>query len=178
MEEDIRSAVEDNAAEGSTPEASPVADAAGPELWAAEKAELEDLLRRRQAEFENFRRRVERDKLDFQEYAGMESVRALLPILDDFERALKAAQASAAAEDEFVKGVELIYKRLLESLTKQGLEPIRTEGEFFNPHVHEAVQRVEQPEAEDGAILEEYQRGYNFKGRLLRPAMVKVAVRS
>jgi molecular chaperone GrpE len=180
MEEEIRSAVEENdpadvpesVVDGEVPG---VTD--GGEQWARERAELEDLLRRRQAEFENYRRRVERERIEFAEYAGMEGVRALLPTLDDFERALKAAQSSGSGDNELLKGIELIYKRLLESLTKQGLEPIITEGQTFNPHLHEAVQRVEQEDAEDGAILEEYQRGYNFKGKLLRPAMVKVAVR-
>jgi len=184
MEEENRSAVEENASADS-PEAALDAEVASPpagasegaEQWARERAELEDLLRRRQAEFENFRRRVDRERMEFVEYAGMESARALLPTLDDFERALKAARAAGDGENELLKGIELIYKRLLESLMKQGLEPIITEGQSFNPHLHEAVQRVEQEDAEDGAILEEYQRGYNFKGKLLRPAMVKVAVR-
>jgi molecular chaperone GrpE len=171
MEEEIRSAVEETITD-STP-----VDAKEPETdWAKEKAELEDLLRRRQAEFENFRRRVERERMDFAEYSGMEIVRALLPTVDDFERALRAAPASGPG-DEFLKGIELIYKRLLEALTKQGLEPINTKGQSFDPHLHEAVQRVEHEEAADGTILEEYQRGYKFKGKLLRPSMVKVAVR-
>jgi molecular chaperone GrpE len=179
MEEEIRSAV-DESVPADAPEAGVNGEAGNVDAgdqWAKERAELEDLLRRRQAEFENFRRRVERERSDFAEYAGMESVRSLLPTLDDFERALKSAQASGSGDNELVKGIELIYKRLLESLTKQGLEPIATEGEKFNPHLHEAVQRVEQEDAEDGVILDEYQRGYNFKGKLLRPAMVKVAVR-
>ena len=187
MEEENRSAVEETvpaeAPESGVDGEATTANVPGnegdaSERWAQERAELEDLLRRRQAEFENFRRRVDRERLEFLEYAGMESVRALLPTLDDFERALKAARTSGAeGENELLKGIELIYKRLLESLTKQGLEPILTEGQSFNPHLHEAVQRVEQDDAEDGAILEEYQRGYNYKGKLLRPAMVKVAVR-
>jgi molecular chaperone GrpE len=179
MEEEIRSAVDDSVP-ADAPEAGVNGEAGNVdngEQWAKERAELEDLLRRRQAEFENFRRRIERERSEFAEYAGMESVRSLLPTLDDFERALKAAQSSGSGDNELVKGIELIYKRLLESLTKQGLEPIPTEGEKFNPHLHEAVQRVEQEDAEDGTILDEYQRGYNFKGKLLRPAMVKVAVR-
>ncbi|HYI93967.1 MAG TPA: nucleotide exchange factor GrpE [Bryobacteraceae bacterium] len=181
MQEDNRSAVDGSDTSTETPEVvdeiqpAPDADA---HQWAGEKAELEDLLRRRQAEFENYRRRIERERMEFAEYASMESVRALLPILDDFERALKAAQATGAADSELVKGIELIYKRMLETLTKQGLEPIPTEKANFDPHLHEAVQRVEQEDAPDGAILEEYQRGYNFKGKLLRPSMVKVAVRS
>lgn len=183
MEEEIRSAVEDNVptdtpengAEAAPENASAAVDPA--EEWAREKAELQDLLRRRQAEFENYRRRVERERSEFAEYAAMESVRAFVSSLDDFERALKVARSSGDGENELVKGIELVYKRLLDTLTKQGLEPIVTEGQSFNPHLHEAVQRVEQEDAEDGTILDEYQRGYNFKGKLLRPAMVKVAVR-
>jgi molecular chaperone GrpE len=183
MQEENRSAVEDNAANVDPAETPEIVDAAenAPQdpsaQWSAEKAELEDLLRRRQAEFENYRRRMERERMEFAEYASMESVRALLPILDDFERALKAAQSSGASDNELTKGIELIYKRMLESLTKQGLEPVAAEGQSFDPHLHEAVQRVETEDAPDGTILEEYQRGYNFKGKLLRPSMVKVAVR-
>ena len=182
MEEEIRSLVEENP-DGSRRrfgssfrEILCANDARG--QWAKEKSDLEDLLRRRQAEFENFRRRVERERWEFAEYAGMEGTRGLLPIVDDFERALKAAKASGSSETELVKGIELIYKRLLETLIKQGLEPISIENRKFDPHLHEAVQRVQDDDAEDGTILEEYQRGYNFKGKLLRPSMVKVAVRS
>lgn len=138
-----------------------------------ERADLQDRLLRRQAEFDNFRRRAERDRADILEYANTESVRALLPILDDFERALKIESADA----EYARGMELIYQRLSESLKKLGLEPISSTGEKFDPNVHHAVESVETDEAEDHTILEEYQRGYNFRGKLLRPAMVKVAVR-
>jgi molecular chaperone GrpE len=173
MEEEIRSAVEETGTDSTSAEN---AEATEPGAnWAKEKAEFEDLLRRRQAEFENFRRRMERERIDFAEYSGMEIVKALLPIVDDFERALKASSVSGS--DEFVKGVELIYKRLLETLIKQGLEPIHTQGQTFDPHLHEAVQRVESEDAADGTILAEYQRGYKFKGKLLRPAMVQVAIR-
>jgi molecular chaperone GrpE len=144
---------------------------------ARQKAELQDLLLRRQAEFENSRRRTERERLEFAEYAAMEAVKAFLPTLDDFDRALKAAAASPAADPEFVKGFELIYQRLLENLKKQGLEPILTENQKFDPHVHHAVEMVQNEDVEDHTILGEYQQGYNFKGKLLRPAMVKVAVR-
>lgn len=140
---------------------------------AAEKAELHDRLLRRAAEFENFRRRVERERVEIFEFAGMETVRALLPALDDFERALKVE----CAGKEYARGMELIYQRLSESLKKMGLEAIATQGQRFDPYLHHAVETVRSDEVEDHAILEEYQRGYNFKGRLLRPAMVKVAVK-
>src|SRR5439155_24266925 len=140
----------------------------------AENADLQDRLLRRQADFENFRRRTERDRSDFLQYAGMEIVRDILPILDDFERALKIESSDA----DYRKGVELIYQRLLETLKKIGLEPIEaTIGQEFDPNLHQAVVREETGEAPDNTITDEFQRGYNFKGKLLRPAMVKVAVK-
>jgi molecular chaperone GrpE len=139
---------------------------------AADKAELQDRYLRLQAEFQNARRRAEKDRAEFAEYASTEAVRALLPILDDFERALK----TEAAGKEFAKGMELIYQRLFESLKKLGLEPLSAAGTPFDPHIHHAVEMVESEETADNTVIDEYQRGYNFKGRLLRPAMVRVAV--
>lgn len=139
---------------------------------AADKAEMQDRYLRLQAEFQNARRRAEKDRAEFAEYASTEAVRALLPIVDDFERALK----SEAAGKEFAKGMELIYQRLFESLKKLGLEPLSAAGLPFDPHVHHAVEMVESEETADNTVIDEYQRGYNFKGRLLRPAMVRVAV--
>lgn len=140
---------------------------------AVEKADLQDRLLRTRAEYDNARRRAERERSDFLQFAAMDLVRDLLPVLDDFERALKVEGASP----EYARGVELIYQRLFETLRKMGLEPVETEGRTFDPNLHEAVQRVETADAEDQTILSEFQRGYNFKGRLLRPAMVKVAVK-
>lgn len=139
---------------------------------AADKAEMQDRYLRLQAEFQNARRRAEKDRAEFAEYASTEAVRALLPIVDDFERALKAE----AVGKEFAKGMELIYQRLFESLKKLGLEPVSAAGLPFDPHVHHAVEMVESEETADNTVIDEYQRGYNFKGRLLRPAMVRVAV--
>ena len=138
----------------------------------AERDELKELLLRRQAEFDNFRKRSEKERADFAQFAGMELVREILPILDDFDRALKIE----TADTEYAKGVGMIYGRLFEALKKQGLEPIDTTGATFDPHLHQAIERVETKDAEDHAVLAEFQRGYNFKGKLLRPAMVKVAV--
>jgi molecular chaperone GrpE len=140
---------------------------------AQEKADIQDILLRRQAEFENFKRRTERERSEFVQYAGSELVRDLLPMVDDFERALKVECASK----DYAKGIELIYNRMLDTLKKAGLEPIDTAGKVFDPHLHQAVERVNTEEAEDNAILGEFQRGYHFKGKLLRPSMVKVAVR-
>lgn len=147
--------------------------AAEREQFAAEKAEMQERLLRARAEFENARRRAERDRLDYLQYAGMEMVRDVLPILDDFERALKVE----TVDRDYAKGVELIYQRMADTLKKLGLEPIETAGQMFDPNLHQAVERVQTEDAEDQAILGEFQRGYNFKGKLLRPAMVRVAVR-
>jgi molecular chaperone GrpE len=140
----------------------------------AEKAELRDQLLRRQADFENFRRRTERDRSEFLQYAGMELLGELLPILDDFERALQ----HASGDPEYARGIELIYQRLVDTLKKSGLEPIEAEGKTFDPNFHQAVDTAEVADGvEDQTILEVFRKGYNFKGRLLRPAMVKVAVK-
>jgi molecular chaperone GrpE len=139
---------------------------------AAENSELQDRFLRAQAEFQNFRKRVDKDRLELSEYASMEACRTLLPIIDDFERALQTENA----DKTYVQGLELIRQRLFEALKKLGLEPIVAQGEPFDPHIHHAVEMVETEDVADHTVLGEFQRGYNFKGRLLRPAMVKVAV--
>jgi molecular chaperone GrpE len=140
----------------------------------AEKAELHDRLMRALAEFDNARKRQERERSDFLQFASMELIRGLVPVLDDFERALNVE----TSDSEYAKGIGLIYQRLSDTLKKMGLEPIETEGKMFDPNLHQAVERVPTDEEEDQAILGQFQRGYNFKGKLLRPAMVRVAVRS
>jgi molecular chaperone GrpE len=157
------------------PSASLAAIAAERDRLVAEKTELNDRLLRSQAEFQNFRKRAERERVELFEYASMEAVRVLLPILDDFERAVLAASADGS-DDEYHRGMKLIYQRYIDALKKLGLEPIYSQGQPFDPQIHHAVDMVETDEAPDHTILQEYQRGYNFKGRMLRPAMVKVAV--
>jgi len=139
-----------------------------------ERDELREIILRRQAEFDNFRKRTEKERSEYVQYAGAEIVRDLLHVIDDFERALK----NTGASPEYAKGVEMIYGRLYDALKKSGLEPLETEGKMFDPYLHQAVERVESKDAADGTILAEFQRGYNFKGKLLRPSMVKVAVHS
>jgi molecular chaperone GrpE len=140
---------------------------------AAEKAELEDRLLRSRAEFQNARMRAERERSEYLQFASMDLVKELLPILDDFERAMRVE----TPDREYAKGIELIYQRMYDGLKKTGLEPIDTTGKRFDPNLHQAIERVEDADSEDQAILAEFQRGYQFKGKLLRPAMVKVAVR-
>ena len=139
---------------------------------AGEKADLEQRLLRRAAEFDNHRKRTERELQEMREYAATESVKAMLPILDDFERALRVE----TVDPGYAAGVELIYNRFLDQLKKLGLEPIDAAGMPFDPYVHNAIEMVPTTEAEDHTVLADLQRGYNFKGRLLRPSMVRVAV--
>jgi molecular chaperone GrpE len=156
-----------------TPEAQIAALAAERDQLAAEKADLKDRLLRTLADFDNFRRRAERDRSEYVQYAATEMVRDLIPILDDFRRAMKVE----TADKEYAKGIELIDQRLFEALKKAGLEPIEAAGKPFDPNLHQAVVRVQSEEFPDQTVLEEFQSGYNFKGKLLRPAMVKVAVK-
>src|SRR2546426_2226745 len=141
----------------------------------AERDTLVDRLARLQAEFENSRKRAAREQQEFREYAVADVIKSLLPILDSFERAL---QSPSSRSGEFRDGVELIYKQLQDALAKMGVKPIPAKGEPFDPHLHQAVEMVETTEADDHQILEELQRGYKFKDRLLRPSMVKVAKNS
>jgi molecular chaperone GrpE len=137
----------------------------------AERDSLLDRLARMQAEFENVRRRNLKEQQDFRDYAAADTIKSLLPVLDSFERALDAKTDAA----EFRNGVDLIYKQLQSALAKLSLQPIAAKGETFNPHLHEAIEMVETSEAPDHQVIEELQRGYKLKDRLLRPAMVKVA---
>ena len=140
---------------------------------AVEKAELQSLLLRRQADYENSRRRAEKERMEHAEYAAMDAVKAFLPILDDFERAVGVE----TTDKEYARGIELIYQRTLETLGKLGLEAMETQGAAFDPNLHHAIEMVNTEDAEDQTVLGEFQRGYNFKGKLLRPALVRVAVR-
>lgn len=139
----------------------------------AERTSLNDLLLRRTAEFDNYRKRTERERVDLIEYASSDAVKAMLPVIDDLERAL----AQAPAGEEFTRGVELIYQRLMDVLGKLGLEAIVAEGQPFDPNLHHAIEMVPCEEGEDHTVIGDALRGYKFKGRLLRPSMVRVAVR-
>jgi molecular chaperone GrpE len=137
----------------------------------AERDALLDRIARLQADFENARKRAAREQQDYREYALADAIRELLPVLDSLERALKIS----TSPKDLRSGVELIRKQLEDALTKLGMRPIPTQGETFDPRFHEAIEMVETTEAADHQILEELQRGYKLKDRLLRPAMVKVA---
>jgi len=137
----------------------------------AERDMLVDRLARMQAEFDNARKRAAREQQEFREYAVADAIKPLLPVLDSFERALQ----SSPAKSEFHAGVELIYKQLQDALSKLGLQTVPAKGQIFDPHLHEAIEMVDTDKARDHEVLDELQKGYKLKERLLRPAMVKVA---
>ena len=138
-----------------------------------EKDALQDRLLRTAAEFDNYRKRVDRDRKDQAEAATADALVDLLPIVDDLERALKAP-ASGDVES-FKKGIELIHQQMLELLRKRGVKPIEAVGADFDPNYHQAVVQESSADHREGEVMEEYARGYMLGDRLLRPAMVKVA---
>lgn len=137
----------------------------------AERDALLDRFARMQADFDNARKRAAKEQQDFRDFALADSIKSLLPVVDSFERALQAKSDPA----DFRAGVELIYKQLQDVLAKMGVQPITAKGQPFDPRYHEAIEMVETSDAPDHEVLDEWQRGYKFKDRLLRPAMVRVA---
>lgn len=133
-----------------------------------------DRLLRKTAEFDNYRRRTERERIQLSEAAAADLIEELLPLVDDMERALKADPGTEATE-AFRRGVELIHKQLLDTLRKRGVKPIDALGADFDPHVHMAVAHEPADGRREGEVVEEFTRGYMLGDRLLRPAMVKVA---
>src|SRR5436190_4963796 len=131
-----------------------------------------DRLLRKTAEFDNYRKRTDRERIQLSEAAAGDLLTELLPLVDDLARAIKA---DADAGDAVRKGVELIYKQLLDVLRKRGVKPIVALGADFDPHFHNAVAHEPADGRRDGEVIEEFRRGYMLGDRLLRPAMVKVA---
>lgn len=141
---------------------------------AADLDELRQTLQRRQADFDNYRKRIARQRSEDSKRATARVIEVLIPVIDGFERAL-----AAHGEDEyqnFRNGFELIYKQLVDNLAKLGVERIEPIGKQFDPHLHQAMDRTETAEYEDGTILQVFDPAYLFDGRVLRPAMVRVAV--
>jgi molecular chaperone GrpE len=133
-----------------------------------------DRLLRKTAEFDNYRKRVDRERVQLAEAAASDLLEELLPLVDDLERALKADAGSEGA-DAYRRGVELIHRRLMELLRKRGVHPIEALGTDFDPHFHQAVAHEMAEGRREGEVIEEFRRGYMLGDRLLRPAMVKVA---
>jgi molecular chaperone GrpE len=127
-----------------------------------------------QADYDNFRRRSRLEKEDFAKYASMKLIEQLLPIVDNFERALAASQ-QAKDYDALIKGIEMTAKQLDQVLESEGLKSIESVNQPFNPEFHQAIMQVESEEHEEGIIIEEIQKGYMLKDKVIRPAMVKVS---
>lgn len=142
----------------------------------AEKEELLQTMIRRQADFENFRKRTERDRFEEGRRGVERLIVDLIPVLDAFDRALEAHEDPAY--EEYRKGVTLIRKQLWDTIAKHGVQRIDATGKMFDPHQHQAVERLETQEVADGTIVSVFQDGYLFHGRVLRPAIVSVAVNS
>ncbi len=157
---------------GSDPQGSAAAAGGEMEKLRTERNDLFERLARLQAEFDNYRKRAAKENADYRDYAVSDAARALLPVVDSFTLALKNA---AAKPEDLRKGVELIFKQLQDVLQKLNIERVPAQGEPFDPRVHEAIEMVETDAAPDHHVLEELQPGYRIKGRLLRPAMVRVA---
>lgn len=138
-----------------------------------ERDALQDRLLRTAADFDNYRKRIERERRDLSEFAASDVLSELLPILDNLERALQAPAPPEA--DAFRKGAELIHKQMIELLRKRGVRPIEALGADFDPRIHQAVIHEGSEDHREGEVMEELQRGYMLGDRLLRPAMVKVA---
>ena len=141
---------------------------------AVELNELRQTLMRRQADFDNYRKRIEKERADDAKRHTARVVEGLIPIIDGFEHALAAHRE--AEYENYRKGFELIYKQLVDTVTRFGVERIDPLGKQFDPHSHQAMDRTETVDQEDGTILQVFQPGYVFHGRVLRPAMVRVAV--
>src|SRR4029077_970437 len=141
---------------------------------AADLDDLRQTLLRRQADFDNYRKRIEKERADDQKRATARVVEALIPVIDGFEHALAAHREKEY--EVYRKGFELIYKLLLDNITRLGVERIDPTGKAFDPHMAQAMDRTETTEHEDGTVLQTFQAAYLYNGRVLRPAMVRVAV--
>lgn len=140
---------------------------------ARERDELRDRLLRKTAEFDNYRKRVEKERRELSEWAAADVISEVLAVLDDFDRAL-STEAPLEAQ-AYRSGVELIRRQLGEALRKRGVTPLETLGTDFDPHLHQAVAYEESPGAREGEVVGELRKGYRLGERLLRPAMVRVA---
>jgi molecular chaperone GrpE len=171
MQDEVNESVEDTAA---ATESAPGESAADVNELQRQRDDYYDRLLRKTAEFDNYRKRVDRERVQLAEAAASDLLGELLPLVDDLERALKADAGSEGA-DAYRRGVELIHRQLVESLRKRGVRPFEALGTDFDPHFHQAVAHEEAQGRRDGEVIEEFRRGYMLGDRLLRPAMVKVA---
>ncbi|MBD2869461.1 nucleotide exchange factor GrpE [Paenibacillus arenilitoris] len=176
--EPVEAAEEVVAREEAEQAAEPAKEAASDDARYAELAkqleESQQRYLRAQADFDNFRRRTQKEKEELGQYASMKLIGQLLPVVDNFERAVAAASANGDF-DSLAKGVDMIFRQLAQALEQEGLKAMEVVGQPFNPEFHQAVMQVESDEHEEGIVVEEMQKGYMLKEKVLRPAMVKVS---
>src|SRR5688500_15598971 len=143
-----------------------------------ERDSLQDRLLRKQAEFENYKKRIERERSEYVQFASAELMRELLVAMDSFDLAVRNAAAEGSAGQNMLAGLDLIYKQFQDTLGRFGLKPIEALAQAFDPNFHQAVSTVPTDDVDENTVVEELRRGYTLNGRLLRPAMVSVAVNS
>lgn len=137
--------------------------------------ELEERLLRISSDFQNFRKRVEKEKVDIYAFANEKLICELLPVMDNFERAVLSAERESGISEKLLKGIEMVYRQLTEVLASNGVERIEALGQAFDPNVHHAVMQEELEEADSETVTEVFQTGYRLKSKVIRPSMVKVA---
>ncbi|MGG6314074.1 nucleotide exchange factor GrpE [Paenibacillus macerans] len=175
QDEAIRQEPQGEVTEESAAEADNVGDNyAEVEKLRAENEEYQQRLLRTQADFDNFRRRTVKEKEELGKYASAKLITELLPVIDNFERALSSA-GEGTENSSYAKGVEMIFRQLDGVLKAEGLTPMEAEGQPFNPEFHQAIMQVESEDYEEGIVVEVVQKGYLLKDKVLRPAMVKVS---
>jgi molecular chaperone GrpE len=140
-----------------------------------ERDSLQDRLLRRQAEFENYKKRAERERSEYVQFASAELIRELLNVLDSFDLAIRNGSAEGAGSAEMLRGFDLIYKQFLDTLGRFGLKAIEARGQPFDPNFHQAISTVASDDVAENTVVEEFRRGYTLNGKLLRAAMVSVS---
>ncbi|EGL16175.1 MULTISPECIES: nucleotide exchange factor GrpE [unclassified Paenibacillus] len=165
------------AAEATAPDAEGAASGRNAELDELRKAaeESQQRLLRAQADFDNFRRRTRQEKEEFAKYASLKLIEQMLPVIDNFDRALVSSRETQDFE-ALTKGIEMVYRQLEQLMTQEGLTPIEAVGQPFNPEFHQAIMQVESDDYEEGIVVEEVQKGYMLKDKVIRPSMVKVSM--
>ena len=174
INKDVDSSELEQSAEAKAMDADSVKENAEMAKVTADLEELRQSMLRSQADFANYRKRIEKERFEDSKRATARVIEGIIPVVDGFEQALAAHRE--AEYENYRKGFELIYKQLLDNIAKLGVERLDPIGKAFDPHLHQAVDREETSERKDGTILQVFQPGYVFHGRVLRPAMVRVAV--
>jgi len=144
----------------------------------SERDELYDRLLRKQAEFDNYKKRVEKERSEYIQFASAELIRELLNAMDSFDLAIHNASSNSVANENLIRGLDLIYKQFQDTLARFGVKPIEARGQVFDPNLHQAVSTIPTGDVAENTVVDELRKGYMLNGRLLRPVMVSVAVQS